>query len=397
MNLVTPTTQEISDNIVAQLSGSIGQSIPLLPKTFTRVLAKVIAGVFVMLYKYAGFAALQMFVTRASASETIFNGQAIVPLVEWGRLVGVGDPEPATAAELIVDVTVLTQTGVLPANSQLVRAQTGVVYLTNASVALDAPVIQVRARAASDQAGGGGLGIIGNLSPGDQVGFASPLPNVATLATVSSQSVTGADAETSEAYRARILRRFQRRPQGGAYADYQAWGEEAAGIVAVYPYTGAPGQVDVYAEATPESSGSPDGYPTPAQLAAVAALIEQDQGGLASRRPANAAVNVYSITRASFTAVVTGLAAPNIPDAQNAIEDALDDYMRTRAPFIEGLSTLPRLDRVTEAAAAGVVDDVVSAIGGSVTSVSLELSGVPQPSYTVGRGEKARLANTVFN
>ena len=54
MSLVTPSTQEISDDIIAGLEGALAQSIPLLPKAFSRVLAKVLAAVFVLLYKYAG-------------------------------------------------------------------------------------------------------------------------------------------------------------------------------------------------------------------------------------------------------------------------------------------------------------------------------------------------------
>lgn len=396
MSLSSPTTKEISDSIVAQMGSAIGQTIPLLPKTFTRVLAKVIAGVYVTLYKYAGFIFLQMFVAHATMRETVVNGRTIRPLVEWGRLIGIGDPDAATAAELTVNVTVTNQTGVLQSGAQLVRASTGVVYLTVASVALDAPIVQARIRAASDQDGNGGLGSIGNLNVGDEVGFASPLPNVSTTAVVDTQDVTGADAETEASYRGRIMRRFQRRPQGGAYADYREWAEDVAGIVSAYPYTGAPGEVDVYVEATPESSGSVDGIPTPAQLDAVYESIQFDVDGLASRRPANAAVNVRPISRASFVATVVGLNAPNIPDAQAAIVDALDDYFRSREPFIEGLSILPRIDRVTAAAASGVVDDVVSAIGGTVVSVTLELGGLPQPSYTVGAGEKSKLSSVIF-
>ena len=111
MALETPTTSQINDNIVAQMQASINQSIPLLPKSFIRVLSKVLAGVFVLLYKYGGFAHLQMFVRTASTKETEINGQTLVPLIEWGRLVGVGDPIAATSAELEVTITGGFQTG----------------------------------------------------------------------------------------------------------------------------------------------------------------------------------------------------------------------------------------------------------------------------------------------
>src|SRR5690606_22139525 len=212
----------------------------------------------------------------------------------------------------------------------------------------------------SDQDGGDGSGAIGNLEPGDVVQFANPLPNVARNATVVSVTTQGANAETEGAYRGRIIRRFQRRPQGGAYADYQAWGEEVPGILNVYPYTSAtPGEVDVYVEATVESSGDPDGIPTQPQLDAVAASIELDEGGVASRRPANAAVNVLPITRQSFDVVLGGLDASEVdggePAVLEAIEEGVDDWLRGREPFLVGLTPLPRQDRITQGAIAGVV------------------------------------------
>ena len=198
MALVTPTTQQIATNVVAQLEAALSQTIPLLPKAFSRVLAKAMAGVFVTLYRYAGFSLLQQFVSTASIEETEVNGQLIRPLVLWGRLIGVGDPIAATQAELEITVTVLTQTGSLPGGSQLLFAATGVVYQTVAAVLLNAPTVTAVARATSDQRPGDGSGIIGNLELGQVLQFASPLPNVATNAPVSAVSVVGADAELED-------------------------------------------------------------------------------------------------------------------------------------------------------------------------------------------------------
>jgi hypothetical protein len=118
MALSTPTTKEINDNIIAQLESSIGQSIPLLPKSFLRVLAKTLAAVFTLLYKYCGFIFLQIFVKTASIKETEINGQIVSPLIEWGRLVGEGDPVAATNAQLNIQITVENQTGTLNSGAQ---------------------------------------------------------------------------------------------------------------------------------------------------------------------------------------------------------------------------------------------------------------------------------------
>ncbi len=256
---------------------------------------------------------------------------------------------------------------------------------------LDAPTVQATARAVADQAEGGGEGIIGNLDPGATISFANPLANVARSTTVVSQVVTGANAESPEAYRQRVIDRFQKRPQGGAYSDYEIWGEEVAGIVNVYPYTSdCPGQVDVYAEATVESSGDPDGIPTPAQLQDVLDSIIFDQNGLASRRPANALTNTFPITRLGFDVVVSALTVDNLAEVQEDITAAVEEYFLGRGPYIIGLTLPPRVDRITRTGVDGVIDDIVSAAGGIFGGATISLAGIQTDAYTLGIGEKSK-------
>lgn len=396
MSLTTPTTKEIADNIIAQLEASLGQSIPILPKSFLRVLSKVLAGVFILLYKYAGFMFLQIFVQTASFAPTTINGKEVSPLTAWGRLIGIGDPVAATSAELLIDITVENQVGALPSGTQLINSDNGVTYLTIGGVLLNAPTVQATVRAASDQSGGNGSGVIGNLDPGAILSFANPLSNVARNTTVDSQTVTGANAESTEAYRQRIIDRFQKRPQGGAYADYEQWGEEVAGIINVYPYTGDPGEVDVYSEATVASSGSPDGIPTPAQLIAVFDSINLDQDGLATRRPANAFVNSLAITRTGFDVVVDGIVTDDLAGVQAGISTAVTEYFLEREPFIIGLSIPPRRDRITQGAVIGIVDDIVSADGGIFNTATITESAVPVTTRELGTGEKSKAASIGF-
>jgi uncharacterized phage protein gp47/JayE len=399
MSTTTPTTKAISDNIIAQLEASLNQSIPLLPKSFLRVLAKAMAGVFVILYKYGGFIFLQQFVRTASISETTINGRTLSPLIEWGVQIGVGRPTAATRAELSISITVDNQTGSLPSGSQLLSDFNGVTYITIGSVLLNAATVTAVVRASSDQSGGGGAGTLGNLSAADSLSFANPLANVARVATVLAQTVTGADAEDSEVYRQRVLDRFQKRPQGGAYADYEQWGEEAAGVIKVYPYTGAPGQVNVYSEATIASSGSADGIPTTAQLTAVLALINLDANGLASRRNVNAFVNSLPITRAAFDARVSGISGvDDLAAVQASITAAITEYFLSIEPFIAGLSIPPRNDRISRTRLSAKVEDIVTAAGGTFTSAVFFASGGSGSlaEYVLGEGQKSKIVTVGF-
>jgi uncharacterized phage protein gp47/JayE len=400
--LSVPTTSEVKDQIVSQLEAELSTTIPLLPKSFSRVLAAALAAAFMLLYKYAGTIFLSLFVAHASFRATIINGKSVVPLIAWGRLIGVGDPEPATRGEFTIEITVTNQTGTLAANSQLVRPSTGVTYITLAPVTLDAATKTVDVRAVSDPDDGGGAGSIGNLLVADELEFANPLANISRVATVTAQVVSGEDGETEAQYRARIVQKFQKRPQGGAYADYQQWGEEAAGIVNVYPYTSDdPGQIDLYVEATEASSGSADGIPTgdpggapTGQLAAVKEKVDLDDAGLATRRPANAAVNYYPIARTAYGVTISGFDVPeNETSVKADIENGLAEYFLSREPFIVGLSVFPRRDRITRAAISGIVDSIVSAAGGTIIDTTPTVGGVPIPggADTLSAGEKAKL------
>ena len=407
MSISTLTTKEINDLIISQLESSLATTIPLLPKSFLRVIAKVIAATITMLYKYGSFMFLQLFVRQSSYSSTVINGQSITPLIEWGRLLIGEDPTPATNAELIIDITVINQVGVLSVGSQLIGPGNGVTYLTLSDVALSAATVQVNIQAVSDEQGGSGAGIIGNLDNGAELTFANPLANISNTATVASTVTQGSDMETEEAYRDRVVDRFQKEPQGGAYADYEAWAEETPGIINAYPYSGdCPGQVDVYLEATTASSGSADGIPTQAQLdTALDDYINVDSAGLASRRPANALANTYPISRRGFAVQVVGMAdVDSVASAQTDISDALTDFFLQREPYIPGLSIPPRLDRVTVATVSGIVDDVVSSRGGIFQSVgvttedtiALSNSSVDGDQYDFS-GEVTTLQDARFN
>jgi uncharacterized phage protein gp47/JayE len=402
MSLNNYTTQEVADLIIAQLESELSQSIPLLPRSFSRVLAKALSGVYILLYRYAGFMLLQQFPQHASTQPTTINGKTIIPLVEWGRLIGVGDPTEATRAELVIEVTVTEQTGTLPSASLLLRSETGVTYQTLYPVDLDAATVQVTVRAVDDEDGNDGAGVLGNLDTGDELSFVSPLANVSSIASVVSATVTAADGEDlGTTYRARVVGRMQSPPQGGAYADYRAWAEEVEGIIHAYPYTADdPGQVDVYCEASTASCGDEDGIPTADQLTAVYNSILYDDSGAQTRKPANDAVNVYPITRTAFDVEITGLDTLQAMESEATIKanlaEALDEYLRNLEPYIEGVTTLPRRDRVTQGGVAAVVESVLNAVGASCDSIALQEEEVEISGRSLEHGEKAKLGEPEY-
>lgn len=372
MSLTPLTVEDINTALISQIETEIGQTIPLLPVAFVRVVAKAIAGVVVLLYKYGGFMFLQMFVSTASDQPTEVNGVVVTPLTEWGRLVGAGDPVPAVAAQLTATVTVINQTGnPIPIGTPLTNDATGVVYLTTTAVLRDAATKVIDITASSDQAGGDGAGTIGNLDNGAIVTFSNPIPDVVLDAVIASTVVTGEDAEPTVQYRQRVIDRFQKRPQGGALVDYEIWAEEAAGIVNAYPYTGdLPGTVEVFCEADTVSSGSPDGIPTAPQLTAALASIDLDVAGRATRRPANALATTHAITRRPFDIEVIGLDAPDPTATELAITDGMTTEFLKYEPFIGGVTVVPR-DRITKTEVGGKVFEIAQANNATFSNIRM--------------------------
>lgn len=399
MSFKTPTVAETNATIISQLESKFGQTIPIWQKAFLRVISKVLAAVTVLVYKYGSSIFLQQFVQYASSSVITVNGTKLIPLVEWGRLVGLGDPTEATRAEYDANVTVKTQGGTLIKNTQYISDENGVTYLTTADVAINASTISIHVKASSDPDKNGGRGTIGNLANpvGSTLSLVTPVSNLETDATITAQTVTAADAEDWEVYRQRVIDRFRKQPQGGALLDHEAWGEEVEGIINVYPYTGDPGIVELYSEANTDTD--PDGIPTSAQLIAVKESVELDDNGLASRRPIGSYIYSYAITRTPFDITVSGLdvATESEAELKAKIIESLTLYFLAKAPFIAGTTLGVRNDRISRSEVSGVVQDVCTAYSAIYDNLTVkENGGIDFSVYSLGKGEKAKYNSIAY-
>lgn len=394
--LNTPTTQAVADGIVAQVSAKISQTIPAFLKDYTRVVAKALAGLYILIYKFAGKSLLQQFVATAEDRDLVINGKTINPLRFWGNLIGEGDPIAAVPAELTLDVTVINQTGSLSAKTQMLGASNGVTYITTAAVALSAPTVQVNVVAVGDQTGWNGSGAIGNLDNGATVNFVNTPAQVQRAALVAATVTTGAEAEDTEAYRARVSLRYQRRPRGGAPIDYVLWGLDVAGVTNIYPYKAAacPGQVLLYVQVDP--TVDPDGIPDPATLQAVQDAANEDSGGLATRRPFGHLVTAQPIVRNVIDVDIFGLNVDDPVTVQADIDAALAAFFLTLKPYIQGVSPEPRADRITTAGVTAVVHDVVEANNGIFTSLTLEETAVAFELKQLTDGETVKVGTVDY-
>ena len=80
-------------------------------------------------------------------------------------------------------------------------------------------------------------GAAGNLDAGEQLQLLSPIAGVESVAVVQTGGLTGgADAESDDALRARVLERLRQPPRGGSMADYVRWAREVPGVTRAWCY-----------------------------------------------------------------------------------------------------------------------------------------------------------------
>jgi len=391
--------QQINDILIAQLEAQTAKIFPILPKSFLRILSKLLSSVFIILYKTSGWIFLQIFVSTASFKPITILGKTITPLIEWGRLVGIGDPEPATAAEITVLVNVNDIGSILYAGTQWISNINNVVYINQENYTLDVATKSINLIAVTP-------GVIGNLAISDVVSLTSTLGIIENDAAITAIITIAVDSENEVDYRQRVSERFQLQPQGGAYADYRIWGSAVPGVEQIYVYTGdIPTEVLIYV------SGDPDLYtdriPNSALLLAVGNVIDfNPDTGKADRRPIGAIIdpdgdlsygNVKAITIKTFDIEITQLVVDDISTVNSAIKTALEDYMFEREQYIEGLSLPPKKNTITQANVIGIINDIVRAYSGTFLTAIISISGVISTNYSLLEGELAKLGTLEVN
>lgn len=142
-------------------------------------------------------------------------------LQRWGSLKSV---YPLPAAGASGTVTVTGQPGALLKSGEVLLRADGWEYLVTQTTNLDAAG-QAAAPVVSSVAGYAGNATANTaLRFGRAISGISPTASVITIA-------GGADAESLEAYRERVIFRWRNPPQQGALHDYEAWAREATPAV----------------------------------------------------------------------------------------------------------------------------------------------------------------------
>ena len=212
MSFSRPTLQSLTDRILADFKAKMGNTSNFLRRSTFRVLAQVQAGAVHLLYGYQEYKADQMFISTADADSLEFLGG------EYGIA-----RTQAVEATGSVRVTGIVATAI-PLGTKFKSADdeefvTDAAATIAASGSVDVAVTAVVAGAA------------GNEETGTELEFVSPIGGVNGTVEVISPGISGgADTETDDAYRERLLARKQYPPHGGARSDYVAWALEVSGV-----------------------------------------------------------------------------------------------------------------------------------------------------------------------
>ncbi|MEZ3186036.1 baseplate J/gp47 family protein [Pseudomonas sp. LM13] len=233
----------------------------------------------------------------------------------WAGLLGLWYREPTYAAG---SAELSGIAGALLAAGTVLQSTQGVLYVTLADATLAGATASVTIRAQE-------AGAAGNLEPGARLTLLSPTPGVQSTLSVGSAGLTGgADAESLDGLRTRVLNRLRNPPRGGSLADYKTWALDAHPAVTrawVTEYEQGAGSVTVRLACDNEAT------PIPSQevLDAVAAYIDQ-------RRQAGRK-SVYVLPPVAAEVLYRIQLKPDTAAIRLAVEAELRDlHRRTSAP-----------------------------------------------------------------
>jgi uncharacterized phage protein gp47/JayE len=345
--LRSSAVQDIETSGVPGLDG-------LLRNAVLRVLAWVMSGLAYGVYGYIDW------IAREAVPFTATDEY----LVGWAGLIGIWrkDATPASGTGAQFSGTSGT---VLPTGSALTR-QDGTPFTTTADGTIDVtgfvtvPILAEVNGAAT------------NCDPGMTISMDAPITGINSGGMITGSITGGADQESDDELRTRMLFKYAMPPQGGSEADYIEWTTEVPGVTRAWilPQGQGPGSVTVYAmldDVNTASNGFPVGTNGGATAETRITAATGDQLTIANHiyplRPVTALVYVAAPVA---TAINVGLTAllPNDAATVAAITASLKDMFLAfgevagtiyPSQLYEAISQTPGVEHFTMTAPAAAV------------------------------------------
>lgn len=323
MPFLRPSLSDLTKRNDSQMSSRMGIG-PLLRRSVLGAISRIMSGASHMLHGHIAWASNQI-LPDTSESEILARQASI-----WGV-----QRKTAEIAQGVVDFT-FSQAGTLEAGTKLRRAD-GVEYEVVVGIApVLAGTYPVTVRAVAE-------GESGNSELGQVLTLVSPVAFVSQSASVISMD-GGADRESDDRLRARLLARIQEPPNGGSASDYIAWALEISAVTRAWalPENQGAGTVGVTFTVDDDPAGP---IPDVAKVAEVQAHIDV-------ARPVTANVTVFAPLPIALDPEIT--LTPNTPIVQAAVQASLEDLLRREA--VPGGTILLSHLREAISVAAGEID-----------------------------------------
>jgi uncharacterized phage protein gp47/JayE len=314
-----PTPQQIRDRLAAEIESALPGADARTRRSVEGVLVRAMSVASYSLHEHLDWISNQILPDTAEAE--ILERHASL----WGI-----QRRSATPAIGTIRFTGLIGT-LIPAGS-LLRRSDDVRFVTVADATLTAVTIDVAVTASVP-------GAAGNTPTGSKLTLVAPIAGIQSqalvVADVSGNGLTtGADLESDDDLRTRVITRMQKPPQGGADYDYLAWAQDVAGVavgkVWVYPGWMGLGTVGL---AFLIKAGTGYAIPSAADIAAVQAHIN-------AVRPVTAQVYVFGPT--IYPVALTIRLTPDTTATRTAVTAELTDFF-TREAEPGGVLYLSRL------------------------------------------------------
>ena len=213
MPWTTPTLRAVRETVRGEITTSLGRA-SFVGNSVLRVMADATAALTHLTLKYIDWLSLQLLPDTAETEWLDRHGD--IWLVNADGSIG---RKVATTAD--GSVTFTGTRGILVPIATLLTD--GVItYETLADVFIGSTPTPANIRAIDP-------GITGNHAAGDLLSFVTAISGVDGSAVVVALD-GGTDAETDDELRARVLRRIQQPPMGGAAYDYEAWALAVPGV-----------------------------------------------------------------------------------------------------------------------------------------------------------------------
>lgn len=292
-----PTLPQLIDQGAAEFESRLPGVLARARRSLVGVINRVVQGGLSALYQYTEYLNRQVWPDTCDVENLPGHG------ARWGK--PQNEAAPATGS-----VTFTGANGTnIPAGTVVLRSD-GTRFVTDelATVAAGSATATVTADAA---------GQASNTPIATALQLESPIAGINSGATAATALAGGADIEDAEDWRARILARIRKPPQGGSKTDYEDWVLEVPGVTRVWVSPAEVGAGTVTVRFARDDDASP--IPDAGEVAAVQAYID-------ARRPVTADAFVVApiASPVNFTIQLT----PNDPAVKAAVDAELRDVIR---------------------------------------------------------------------